>query len=171
MLYIFVGDETRRHREQPMSNTKSQAIENAKAWAETIEDIATMLNSKWWEELELLEDEPQSDPSRLAEMRRLVLEYDVEDHGDVICAIYDHPLSVEFRSGWVTNRKDMEPEEFMILLSTGGPALRIVGSIDNHGIPSDCALEYQDWGTPWTEYFGVDHDLLQTYCECFYFGE
>lgn len=42
--------------------------------------------------------------------------------------------------------------EFMILLGTGGPACRIVGELDEHGSPEKALLEWQDWGTPWTEH-------------------
>ena len=150
-----------------MSNTESQAIENAKAWAKTIEDMATMLNPKWWDGFKSFGDRPPQYHEKII----MIDEYEVYCQEDVQESVYNQPLSIEFRSGWVTSKKDMDPEEFMILLSTGGPALRIIGSIGNNGSPSNCAVEYRDWGTPWTEYFGVDPVLLQTYCECFYFGE
>ena len=67
-------------------------------------------------------------------------------------AIQEDPLSVEVRSGWVSIGGNMEPEEFQILLCTGGPAVRIMGELDEHGEPSRAWLEYQDWGTPWTHY-------------------
>lgn len=67
--------------------------------------------------------------------------------------ILEMPLSILYRTGWAPHGgDDWEPEEFEILLSTGGPAVRIVGDIDSGGEPSDARLEYQDWGTPWTEY-------------------
>ena len=43
------------------------------------------------------------------------------------------------------------PEEFEILLCTGGPACRIVGDLDESCQPSSARIEHQDWGTPWTE--------------------
>lgn len=66
---------------------------------------------------------------------------------------------------------EAEDEEFMILLSTGGPALRIRGELSS-GEPDRAWLEYQDWGTPWTEHVatGSDHAALLTFCRVFYFG-
>jgi hypothetical protein len=56
-------------------------------------------------------------------------------------------------------------------LSTGGPALRIRGELDEHKQPDRAWLEYQDWGTPWTQYFDVEQDTLLQFCQVFYFGE
>ena len=33
-----------------------------------------------------------------------------------------------------------------------GPHVRITGKLNQHGEPESARLEYQDWGTPWTEY-------------------
>jgi hypothetical protein len=89
--------------------------------------------------------------------------------------IQECPLSVEVRSGWCSpgSEEYAKPEEFNILLSTGGPALRIRGELDEHLQPCRAWLEYQDWGTPWTEYHsdGLEHDTLLTYCQQFYFGD
>ena len=87
--------------------------------------------------------------------------------------IQEGPLSVEVRSGWYLPGGDSTPEEFNILLSTGGPALRLVGGLDEHGTPTRAYLQYQDWGTPWTDYYageGSDAVLL-AYAQQFYFGE
>ena len=76
------------------------------------------------------------------------------------------PLSIEFRSGW-QDVLPLEVSEFCILLSTGGPACRIVGGINSDGEPFHARLEYQDWGTPWTQLFSMsDHerDCLAIFC-------
>jgi hypothetical protein len=87
-------------------------------------------------------------------------------------AIDEDPLSVEIRSGWYQPGDTPEPEEFNILLCTGGPAVRIMGELDQHKQPCRAWLEYQDWGTPWTHYYEKDtQDALLTYCRQFYFGE
>ena len=84
-------------------------------------------------------------------------------------------LSVEFRSGWTSNLESMEPEEFKILLSTGGPACQIIGKLDQYKQPTDIEIQYQDWGTPWTtleiSYHHDDYQALEWFCNCFYFGE
>ncbi len=89
--------------------------------------------------------------------------------------IQEDALSVEVRSGWVDAAAyanlDQPAEEFMILLSTGGPASRIRGELDDNGEPCRACLEIQDWGTPWTQYFDIEQDTLLAYARCFYFGE
>lgn len=65
---------------------------------------------------------------------------------------------------------EWEADRFEILLTTGGPAVRIVGELMN-GEPHSATLETQDWFTPWTEYTEADSDVLAAYCRCFYFGE
>ena len=87
-------------------------------------------------------------------------------------SILNSALSVEFRSGWYSSPEDeTKAEEFRILLSTGGPALRIIGKLDDYG-PIEPKLQFQDWGTPWTD-FEITEDqqkALNWFCNCFYFG-
>tara|TARA_R100000152_G_scaffold13757_1_gene6145 strand:- start:58 stop:471 length:414 start_codon:yes stop_codon:yes gene_type:complete len=84
-------------------------------------------------------------------------------------------LSVQFRSGWSSSTEDLEPEEFKILLSWGGPACQIIGKLDQYKEPTDIEIQYQDWGTPWTTYeISDNHDdyqALEWFCNCFYFGQ
>lgn len=82
--------------------------------------------------------------------------------------ILEDALSLEFRSGWVTNWEDVEKEEYCLLLTTGGPAARIIGEVRN-GEAYSARLEVQDWGTPWTEHIttGSDHEALLDYALCF----
>jgi hypothetical protein len=88
-------------------------------------------------------------------------------------AIEQDPLSVRVRGGWhnVGETPDPAPEEYEILLSTGGPATRIVGEFGEHGEPSTARLQAQDWGTPWTDYREADESILVAYVSVFYFGE
>ena len=87
-------------------------------------------------------------------------------------SVLNSALSVEFRSGWYSSLDDeLVPEEFKILLTWGGPALRIIGELDNYG-PVNPKLQFQDWGTPWTD-FEITEDqekALNWFCNCFYFG-
>jgi hypothetical protein len=89
--------------------------------------------------------------------------------------IQNDALSVEVRSGWTPcGDVPFRAEEFMILLCTGGPAVRIVGTLDEHNQPDEARLEHQDWFTPWTPYActtEAESDALLTYCQQFYFGE
>jgi len=88
-------------------------------------------------------------------------------------AIREDALSCEVRGGWVEpgSTEQMHAEEFRLLLGTGGPAVRIIGSLDQYGQPDGARLETQDWGTPWTEYTLADESVLLKYAACFYFGE
>ena len=90
-------------------------------------------------------------------------------------SINNSALSVEFRSGWYSSLYDRvrigEPAEFKILLTWGGPALRIIGEIEEN-FAVNPKLQYQDWGTPWTDLETTEHqqDALNWFCNCFYFG-
>lgn len=97
---------------------------------------------------------------------------DCSDRDEAEERIQDDALSVEVRSDWHTPGDGSDPTEFQILLCTGGPAVRIMGEMEQ-GEPSRAWLEYQDWGIPWTERVnqGGDHYALLTYARCFYFGE
>ncbi len=89
-------------------------------------------------------------------------------------AIDESPLSVEVRSGWHTpGSEDCKPEEYCILLGTGGPACRIVGDLSDYGQPESAHFEYQDWFKPWTRAHlsGEDEDTLQEWASHFYYGE
>ena len=85
--------------------------------------------------------------------------------------IINSALSVEFRSGWETHYENFKAKEFKILLSWGGPALRIIGELDSYG-PVNPKLQFQDWGTLWTDFEITENqqDALNWFCNCFYFG-
>jgi hypothetical protein len=87
-------------------------------------------------------------------------------------AIYNDALSVETRSGWESNPSDMAPAEFRILLTTGGPAVQIVGDLDPYGCIESPRLQVQDWFLPWTEFPVSDdeQEAIETYARQFYFG-
>jgi hypothetical protein len=84
--------------------------------------------------------------------------------------IQEDPLEVQVRSDWTSPGETLEVSEFMILLCTGGPAVRIVGELDR-GEPCRAWLEYQDWGTSWTRYFEASSATLCEYADNFFFGE
>lgn len=93
------------------------------------------------------------------------------DLDEAVATIHDSVLSVQVRSGWYSPyaRPD-QPEEFELLLTTGGPALRIIGRLDEHCTPDSAELQVQDWGTPWTRYPAPEAALLN-FARHFYFGE
>ena len=86
------------------------------------------------------------------------------------------PLTVLVRSDWHFPDSKMEIAEFEILLSTGGPACRIIGELDRGSVAwqSGCrpVLQHQDWFKPWTESsYDIDTNALLWFCEQFYYGE
>lgn len=131
-----------------------------------------------WTSIERATQWAEENPDDAQELRDLIEAVTIEgeelDEDQVRERIQESPLSVEVRGGWhAPGAEDDGPEEFMILLSTGGPALRIVGDLDEHCQPTRARLEHQDWFKPWTEYIctGEDHDALMAFVNCFYFGD
>lgn len=98
-------------------------------------------------------------------------------------AIEEDALSVQVRSAWYSpgsRRANVSPAEYEILLCTGGPAVRIIGDLNEHGEPENAKLQHQDWGTPWTDWNGRDtipatwpeiEPTLLAYARTFYFAD
>lgn len=63
-------------------------------------------------------------------------------------AITEDPLCLEVRSGWVAPGHLLEPEEAVLLLCTGGPAVRVLCDVRG-GELENPRVEFQDWYTPW----------------------
>jgi hypothetical protein len=151
----------------------NHAEENAKGWYETIEEQVAAMEMDWNRYKELKEtdvnDLTEEEKEELKELEETAREF--ENYDDVIERIQEEPLSVHVRSGWYNpGENEVMPEEFEILLSTGGPALRMIGDLDEHLQPCNCRLEHQDWFKPWTEYHDVDSDVLEKWANVFYFG-
>ena len=131
----------------------THARDNATAWLATIRELVANLQAAY--------DADARDGAQ-----------DAIDRAQT--AIHEAPLSVEVRSGWYRPcDADPEPMEYQILLSTGGPALRITGDLDAYGQPDTARLEYQYWGTPWTLYLLTDEERedVLTFAQQFYYGE
>lgn len=87
--------------------------------------------------------------------------------------IQEDPLEVSVRAGWHTPGQKAEDDEYLILLCTGGPAVRIVGDLGNYNQPESAKLQYQDWFTQWENYplTSEDEETVLKYAQTFYFGE
>lgn len=85
--------------------------------------------------------------------------------------IQEDALDVNVRQDWHIPGGDSTPTEYLILLCTGGPAVRIRGQLDEYQQPEDAKLEYQDWFTPWELYrtSEEEYEALLTYAREFYF--
>lgn len=88
--------------------------------------------------------------------------------------IHEDPLSVLVRSGWHAPGETPSDgaEEYELLLATGGPAVRIRGTLGKWSEPETAVMQYQDWFTPWKDLGASpeDADTLLRYARCFYFG-
>jgi len=121
------------------------------------------------EALSALADWDEDNAEELKDLANEAGECDDREEAERI--IQEDALSVEVRSGWDVVGGDMTASEFRIVLCTGGPHVEIRGELDNYGQPSRAWMQYQDWGTPMQQVFGVEQSTLLTYCSQFYFGE
>ena len=93
------------------------------------------------------------------------------DAEDLRERVLEDPLEILVRTEWhAIGAADVRPDSYQILLSTGGPATRIVGGLDEHGEPTSATLEAQDWFQPWTAYRGGDREVLEEYAGHFCFA-
>ena len=108
------------------STPTDHAEDNARGWLGTIRDLIARQRAAH-------ESDDDADCAVCAEIRESVLSVCVS-YGDFV-PVGDPPPT--------------EPTHYELLLSTGGPAARIVGDLDG-GEPRTARLEKQDWFTPWT---------------------
>lgn len=164
-----------------MSDTKHEDLMKIgkSAYASIVEMVAALeCDYDRLEELRDIETEVERDPdARMDEDHREELKEledaagECEDREEAEQRIQEDALSIQVRSGWANIGDALNASEFEIMLTTGGPAVRIMGELDGNAEPDRAWLEVQDWGTPWTQYIPADQDTLLTYCRCFYFGE
>jgi hypothetical protein len=83
----------------------------------------------------------------------------------------DLPLSVLVRSDWHAPGSEFEPAQFELLLTTGGPAVRVLGELDSYREPYRPQLQYQDWGIPWTDHPESNVDALLWFAGLFFYGD
>jgi len=129
------------------------AEQNARAWLESIIEMVAPLV-----------DEDDEDGDSDDEAKQKARE-----------AITESVLSVGVRDTTFRTPGDttVEPDEFEILLSTGGPALRIVGNLGRFNAPEAIELQKQDWFKPWTA-MTLSHEereAVQLFVEQFYLGD
>ena len=62
---------------------------------------------------------------------------------------------------------------YKILLCWGGPAVQILGTLDDSNQPDSARLQYQDWFTEWTDYLLTkeEEQTLMKYAQQFYFDQ
>lgn len=166
---------------------QNYALEQAKAQAASIIAMVGALNADY-DRLEELKNDRHTiqnegtdeelaawDSEYAEELGELEEAANGNEHSDMALeAIHNDALDVQVRSDWYSpgDSEGAQPSEFNILLCTGGPAVRIMGELDEYQNPYRAWIEYQDWGTPWTQLFNeISQDDLLQYCRQFYFGE
>lgn len=112
----------------------------------------------------------------LASIMELVARFDSEDYKDREAAqdeAYEMPLSVLIRSEWYAPGKKANPAEFELLLGTGGPAVRIIGALNEYCEPISARLQNQDWFEPWRDLSltSEEQSAALRFAQCFYYGE
>lgn len=112
--------------------------------------------------------------AQLASIKEMLLA--VENAMDDECeaaeqAIYDDPLEVSVRcASWSSPYDNLEPDEYRVLLCTGGPAVQITGDLNEYMRPVTARLQHQDWFEPW-ETLSIDdqdNEALLTYAYHFF---
>ncbi len=89
-------------------------------------------------------------------------------------AIQADALSVQVRCPWQSPGEEaVKPDQYNILLCTGGPAVRIIGTLSEYLEPDSAHMQYQDWGTPWTDYplTSEEEAIVLEYAQQFYYEE
>lgn len=119
--------------------------------------------------------------SAYASILEMVEAYRNDSESDeALDVIMNDPLEIEVGGFWNPGGEPVA-DSYRILITTGGPAVRIVGDLKQHGEPENAFLEVQDWGRPWTRIYPgdveEDHekklaiaDALAVYAGCFYYG-
>jgi len=85
---------------------------------------------------------------------------------------------VQVRTAWEDPNRfqkpdiDVQPHEYKILLCTGGPAVRIVGYLNEYGRPKNAFVEHQDWNEPWRRVVlsKEEPEAVIEYARHFYYG-
>ena len=102
-------------------------------------------------------------------------EGDMLDEDSMRQRIEENALSVEVRSDWhIPGGINPVMADYMVLLCTGGPAVRVTGSLDEYMQAEEVTVQFQDWFAPWVDYYDLsseEEDLLLDYCNLHYFGE
>jgi hypothetical protein len=114
--------------------------------------------AEWWEEVN------PSDADELEELEAAA--GDCESADDAQERISEDPLSIEVRSGWSEVGDTLAPDEFRVVLCTGGPHVEILGDLDGHGEPDRVRVMYRGWGES-GELHDFDHEAVLTYCRQF----
>jgi hypothetical protein len=122
------------------------------------------------------EQEARSQVESIVEMVEALRNAKTDDEREAAQTnIHEDPLEVQVRGDWhAVGETNCEATQFRILLCTGGPAVRIIGDLNEYNEPESAHVQYQDWFTRWQtleHLTDAENELLIEYCREFYFGE
>ena len=109
-------------------------------------------------------------------MKRLSDANNTDDSTDDFDDIYDEvmnrplELSVRNREWRQLGEGVVHPDQYNILLATGGPAVRIIGELENNEVIT-ARLEVQDWFQPWTQFQISESPEIFDFANLFCFEE
>jgi hypothetical protein len=91
---------------------------------------------------------------------------------EALTRIQEDILSLEVRQDWHTIGQKAEAGEYRLLLCWGGPAVQIVGDLNEYNEPESANIQYQDWFTGWSNLniSQEEENILLDYARVFYFG-
>lgn len=140
-------------------NARNQAV----AQMQYVENLLSAYNMDWDTYSDLQDyDESELEMDSLIELQELTEQAaGCSDADEALERLEENPLDIQFRSDWESDRDELTPHEFAVLLCTGGPAVRIRGELDHNGYPSRAWVEYSDWDTPWSELGSYQSSALE----------
>jgi hypothetical protein len=151
---------------------------NAKNWYETIRDLYREVEGDEGLRWKLHECGNCEDFAKCQGLEMCQLGDTSEREEQIKTEVQEGPLSLLVREPWHQPGDSPKPSEYELLLTTGGPGLRIWGDIDLDGEPENARLEMQDWGLPWREVWPCEVEEMNEYRAAllwyaghFYFGE
>jgi len=95
---------------------------------------------------------------------------EADPQDDALAAIRENIISVKVRGDWHAPGTAGGPQAlYCVLLCTGGPACRIIGTLDDYQEPATARLQYPDRGNPWTDYLltRAEEKAVLTFTNCF----
>jgi len=149
-----------------VNETEERAEQQAGAQLASIEELVTCLeHAEEFEASQNCEEDSEGD----------CMHGCMHEAGAARQTIQDDALSVEVRTDWhgVGAVEACKPTHYKILLCWGGPAVQIIGTLDESNQPDSARLQYQDWFTEWTDYplTDAEEERLLKYAQQFYFDE
>jgi len=157
------------------------AKENAEAWLASIVAMVKRLHHAAecdgdTDECDLTDEEICDGLARYYSPGQEVNDEDREEYHDEDEArqrITESALDVSVRAGtWQSPGQELVADEYLIQVTTGGPACHVTGKLCQHKEPETAKIQYQDWDTPWTTLPTTDEqrEMLLEYARQFPFG-